>query len=287
MVSTPGGAGADALGHEDAPEHGPALEALIARARIGFPGTQVSPDALATFVERNLAEGSTVEAALAGPHALDLYLACACAAGDAAALAVFERSVLDGVAPAISRIDRSPELAAEIAQELRVKLLVGEAGELPRITRYAGRGPLRSWVQVAAIRAAYDRKRRGSREEPTGDERLLEASLAGGPEADALGAESRALLTAALAEGMRALDTRERAVLRMHLVEDVSTESIARIYRVHRGTVARWIAGAHEQVLAHVKRALLRERGLGPEALESLLRLAGSQLSVSLSVLLR
>ncbi|AKF09889.1 sigma factor-like helix-turn-helix DNA-binding protein [Sandaracinus amylolyticus] len=264
-----------------------ALESVIARGRARFAGTSVTADALAAFVRPHLADGETVQGALEGAHVLDVYLACACAAGDAAALAAFEKSVLDGVAPAISRIDASPQLAAEIAQELRVKLLVAEPGAPARITRYAGRGPLRSWVQVAAIRAAYDRKRRARDEVEADDEKLLDASLAGSPEHDALGAESRALLKEALAEGMRALSARERTVLRMHLVEDVSTESIARFYRVHRGTVARWISGAHEQVLAHVKRALLRERGLGPEALESMLRLAGSQLDVSLSVLLR
>ena len=75
-------------------------------------------------------------------------------------MAVFEAEIVGGIAPAIARIDRAAAFADEIAQELRIKLLVAEPGQSPRVARYAARGPLRSWVQVAAIRAACDRKRR-------------------------------------------------------------------------------------------------------------------------------
>lgn len=264
------------------------LEELITRAQARWPSVRVDAQEVRAHAERVLPEGMSLDALLAGEHALDLCLACACAQGDPGALAVFEAEIVGGIAPAIARIDRAAAFADEIAQELRIKLLVAEPGQSPRVARYAARGPLRSWVQVAAIRAACDRKRRPDAAASEGnDDALLEASFLGHPEADAIRAQSRAVLRAALAQGMAALSARERTVLRMHLVEDVSTESIARIYRVHRATVARWISAAHQSVLSDLKRALMRDAGLGPEALESLLRVAGSQLSVSLSVLLR
>ena len=248
------------------------LEQLITRAKARWPSVRVDVEALREHAQRVLPEGESLESLLGLEHALDLCLACACAQGDPGAMHVFETEIVDGIAPAIARIDRAPAFADEIAQELRIKLLVAEEGRSPRIARYAARGPLRSWVQVAAIRAACDRKRRPDALGADLDDALLEASFLGHPEADAIRAQSRAVLRAALAEGMAALSARERTVLRMHLVEDVSTESIGRIYRVHRATVARWISAAHQSVLSHLKRALMRDAGLGPEALESLLR---------------
>lgn len=260
------------------------LAAALAEAQATWPGITVDPARFEAFVRERLPEGD------AGADTLslaDLYLACALVDGDRAAVDAFEEHILDGVAPAVSRIDRDEGFARDIVGELRIKLLVrDEPDRPPRIARYLGRGPLRSWVQVAAIRAAYDRKRHRGIEEVS-DEKLLDAPFADDPELRALRDESRALLKDVLSEALAELSARERTVLRLYLVEELSSEAIGRMYRVHRGTVARWIAGAHESLLSHVRRRLLTEKGLGPEHLASMLRLAGSQLSVSLSILLR
>jgi RNA polymerase sigma-70 factor, ECF subfamily len=261
------------------------LEKALADAVGAHPRIALDRTAFAEYVAERMPEAATDDEIVA-THLADLYLAFGCAKGDTGALEIFERRILDGVEPAVARIDRSTEFAKEIAHELRIKLLVAERDQPPRITRYLGRGPLRSWVQVAAIRAAYDRKRR-DKNNVGSDDGLMDAPWCDDPELRALRDESRGLLKTALDEGMRALSVRDRNVLRLYLIEELPSEAIGRMYRVHRGTIARWIAGAHESLLSHVRRALLREKGLGPEQLDSLLRLAGSQLSVSLSILLR
>jgi RNA polymerase sigma-70 factor (ECF subfamily) len=98
-------------------------------------------------------------------------------------------------------------------------------------------------------------------------------------------AESRALLKKWMEEGLRALDDRRRAVLHLYFVEDVSSEAIARMYGVHRGTVARWIEEARASVRSHIERRALATPGMGREGVDSLLRAADGHLSLSLSLL--
>ncbi len=260
------------------------LSLAWAEAQATWPGVGIDRARFEAFVRERMADDEESAASL---HLADLYLACALVESDTAALANFDARILDGVPAAVARIDRDETFAKDIVDALRIKLLVrDDPDQPPRVARYLGRGPLRSWVQVAAIRAAYDRKRRQSPEE-SDDEKMLDAPFADDPELRALRDESRALLKSALGEAMTELSSRERTVLRLYLIEELSSEAIGRMYHVHRGTVARWIGAAHAQLLSSVRRRLLREKGLGPAHLESLLRLAGSQLSVSLSILLR
>src|SRR5947209_798474 len=70
----------------------------------------------------------------AGPeHAEDLFLACGCAAGDAAALAAFDARFLSQVPKFIARLDSSAAFAEEVTQILRVHFLVASDGRAPRI----------------------------------------------------------------------------------------------------------------------------------------------------------
>src|SRR5688500_1313655 len=84
--------------------------------------------------------------------AAELYLACACATGDTAAIATFERRYFSAIPAALSRLSLGPDEIAEIKQVLRVRLLVGEAGEPARVIGYAGHGQLGGLVRIAAIR---------------------------------------------------------------------------------------------------------------------------------------
>lgn len=214
----------------------------------------------------------------------DLAWADALLRQDPEAIRRFEADVLAGIGPALARIDASAEFVDMIRHELRVKLLVGgDRGEPPKLSAYAGRGPLRHWVLVSAIRLAYDAKRRrGDREDPHDD---LDAVLFDDAEQSAVRVESRALLKQWIEEGLRALDEKRRGVLQLYVVEDLSSESIGRMYGVHRGTVARWIDEARESVRSHVRRRALATPGMGPEAVASLLHAADGHLSLSLSML--
>ncbi|WP_395812894.1 sigma factor-like helix-turn-helix DNA-binding protein [Archangium minus] len=64
------------------------------------------------------------------------------------------------------------------------------------------------------------------------------------------------VLTQVLAEALAALPSRERTVLRLHLVEGLSLERIGTVYRTHKSTVSRWLARAREEVLAGTRSRL-------------------------------
>lgn len=247
-----------------------------------WPGVAMDPISLAARI-RGLVGDPAERSELSALALADLGLADALGRGDARALGHFEKAILSRVGAATSRIRSDADLADRVRQELRVKLLVAEGGA-PRIARYAGRGPLLHWVLVAATRLALDHARRDSASgEPIEDD--LPGALFDDAEHDALRAESRGLLKQWMQEALVALDPQRRAVLQLYFVEEVSSEAAAKMFGVHRGTIARWIDEAREAVRSHVRRRALATPGLGPEAIDSLLRAADGHVSLSLSLL--
>lgn len=263
----------------DAPERASAwLPEALSRARAALPGTPIDVESLGAFITERAGDVSGTELPIE-----DLAWAWALGRGDREAILRFEREVLSAIDRVVARVDPERSFADAVRHELRVRVLVGDGAEPPRILGYAGRGPLKHWTLVAAIRLAYDlKRRRGDREDPVED---LDLVLFDDPERDFAKRESRALLKGWIEEGLRALDDRRRGVLHLYFVEDVSSEAIARMYGVHRGTVARWIEEIRTELRAHVRRRALGTPGLGPEDVESLLRAADGHLSLSLSLL--
>jgi RNA polymerase sigma-70 factor (ECF subfamily) len=262
-----------------------ALDATLARiieqAHRKWPGVLVAPDVFAEHVAERTPDEADPLDALADMHVVDLYLACACSTGDPAAIAHFESKIMPAVGPAVARIDPDPEVGREIAEEVRVRLLVDGENGPARIRSYIGRGPLTSWVQVTAMRLAYSHKRKKRVEVPDADR--LAALPVGGSDAemDRIRAEFAGPFKAAFSAALGSLSPRERNVLRLHLLEGLNTETIGRMYRVHRATVARWIARSHETVLRETRKALARE-GIGRDDFDSFMRLVRSQLEVSI-----
>jgi RNA polymerase sigma-70 factor, ECF subfamily len=84
----------------------------------------------------------------------DLALADACLRQLPAALAAFEAAHGDALAAALVAANIDADARAEALQRLRLRLLVHEDGA-PRLAGYAGRGPLRTWLRVAALREAF------------------------------------------------------------------------------------------------------------------------------------
>ena len=127
------------------------VEDLVRSARRAWPTVQVDAALFVTHVARHLPEGIPVEVALERIHTEDLYLACACALRDRNALLAFERHCMHGLETAVSRYCGSSDFAMEVKQRVRERALVGDAGP-PRIHQFSGRGDLRSWTRVMAIR---------------------------------------------------------------------------------------------------------------------------------------
>src|SRR5687767_7886006 len=117
----------------------------------------------------------------------DLALAQACAAGDAAALRRFDDEILRPAVQAVRTIDAAPAFVDEVRQRLRAKLLVGDgtADGVAQIRQYAGRGALRGWVGVAAVRTALMMKRSVQRKREVSDDDwagALSLATTGNPE---------------------------------------------------------------------------------------------------------
>src|SRR5262245_17684574 len=260
---------------------GPALAELVRLGQERWPGVRLDPSALG---EHLAALGSQTAP---GSHAIaDLVLAAASLRGDPAALGHLEREILRPVGAYIASVDTSPELADEVRQALRVRLL-GGAGQPPALASYRGESGLGGWVRVAALRIALN-LRRGERTQASAERRSedpLATRLA--PELAHLQARYREPFTRALEEVLEALGDRDRALLRLYHAEELPLEQIGALYRVHLSTVSRWLTRARQSV-ADRTMELLRERlEIGATDAESIARLVMSQLDVSLLRLLR
>ncbi len=162
---------------------------------------------------------------------------------------------------AVARVDRCPELLAEVRQILWQRLFVGTPAQAPRILSYAGRGPLAAWIAVAAQRIALDLRRDAAR--LAGGDPEVEAVLPARehPEIDYLRTRYKGEFEAAVRAALAALSDRERLLLRLTAVSGLSFEQVAAIYGVNQSTVSRWIARARNLVLEATEREICGKLG--------------------------
>jgi RNA polymerase sigma-70 factor (ECF subfamily) len=244
-----------------------------------WPNIVVTPAALAAHLDRlGLAHAEHA-------HAEDLYLACACSAHDAAAIAVFDHELSPVMRAAVRRLDSADHFVEEVVQIIRERVLVAAPGGLPRIAEYAGTGTLRAWVRIAAMRIALNLLRDRKKNVLVDDDRLFDAiAVEHGHPGSA--ERYREAATEALRAAFAALSTRERNLLRMHHLHDLTVDELAPTLGVHRATVARWIAAAREHLLAETRASLASRLDVGEATLDSIVRGIASQVDVSVVRLL-
>jgi RNA polymerase sigma-70 factor (ECF subfamily) len=248
-------------------------------ARQAWPGVVVEESEFADWVHARHEDGE--RAANLAWH--DLYLACACARGDAAALAAFDAAFLPEVDEAVKRIGGTVPPPDEVRQVLREKLFVAQPGARPKIAEYSGRGPLRTWVRVAALRTGLNLAIQVGREVPF--ESVALTFLVGSGDDPELAYLKRVYtreLRAAFDEAFARLASRERNLLRYAFGEGLSVDAVGGIYGVHRATAARWITKAHENLVDLVKKGLRARLGASQDELASILRLIQSQFHITL-----
>jgi RNA polymerase sigma-70 factor (ECF subfamily) len=258
----------------------PGWQAAFAQARAELPGVDLPWGRFADHVG-SIAGGEP----LPPTHATDIYLACACAAGDPTAIGILEHRYLALTRGSVARYHASPDFVDEVLQELRGKLLLPPS---PRIARYGGRGPLGAWVRVAASRVAIDLLRTSEPAAPAEaqPEALADADL--GPEVQILREVYREAFQESLKAALAALSPKDRNLLRRHLVEHMTLEEIAGPYGVHPATIARRLQAIRDEIAESVRGALAArhlEQG-GRSTLDSLARAIRSEVYVSLSPLL-
>jgi RNA polymerase sigma-70 factor, ECF subfamily len=271
---------ARALGEPAAAEQ--VLSGLCAEAAAAWPGVVVEPAAvLAAFAPKLAGEDPP---ALAAGTLAEVHLALACAAGDAAAIAAFDRSYLDVVPVALAAMRLPAATVEDVRATVRDRLLLAEGARGPRIVEYAGRGRLRGLVQVTATRAAIDRIRAEEREvELPG---TTELAAAGNLELSLIKAQYREAFVAGFTAAISALDRRDRNLLRLHLLGGVTLEALAQMYGVHRATVVRWLAAARGAVLEATRAHVGDKLGAPADELDEMFELVRSRVELSVERLL-
>jgi RNA polymerase sigma-70 factor (ECF subfamily) len=274
-----------AASHQRCDLRAAAIAGEVADARAAWPAIAIAADGFFAYLAERVADGDEPGAL----HVADLYLACGCAHGDAAAIAAFDAHCLAVVDRALARLGLDAAMIDEVKQRLRRALLVPERGA-PRIVSFAGRGALRSWVRVLAVHEAWGmlRTARG----PLGrvdaaEDRLVDLASAGAtPELEYLKRMYRQDFERAFRAAIQALSARERTLLRQHFLDGVGINELAALYRVHRATIGRWLEHAREAVLATTRRHLMESLDVPRAEIESILRLVLSQVELNLRPLL-
>ena len=260
---------------------------VLGAAQRTFPTFRLPPDVFVAYLPERLPPELPPPIALRRMHTSDLYLACACAHGHADAIAVLEERCLGQLDRALSKIGIERDVIAEVKQEIRYRVLVGGDGHA-EIVDFSGRGDLRHWIRVMATRQAMRRQGRARREMATEDDELWQhlASLEP-PELDHMKESYRQEFKRAFESALRALPHRERTLLRQHHLDGATLDELARLYRVHRATVARMLGRARELVLAATRNHLASQLGVPSQDIDSILRMIWSRIEISLRALRR
>jgi RNA polymerase sigma-70 factor, ECF subfamily len=265
---------------------GERLVALLGAARAAYPEVQLDDAVFVRHLARHLPEGAALSTWLDLICAADLYLACACAAGVPAAVAALDRQYRAQVGAFLARRQPTPELVDDVAQAVLERLFTGAEASPPRIAEYTGRGALSAWLRVVTLRVAANLRRKRTEElAPDREDELPEPlpDRPEDPEGELLKQRCSGPYRAAVVAAVGALAAEQRDILRLHFVEGMTLEQLARKLGVGRATVARRLAAAREEIQSRARRELGGSLGLRPDEVESLMKMMRSRLDLSLS----
>lgn len=217
-------------------------------------------------------------------HAADLWIACACANDIPGAARAFASRYRHVVERATASID--PVRVDEATQIVLIAVLVGNPPAPPRIAEYAGRAPLRAWLATVAANATLRLHRRRGDKPHDSVSALAEKAVAAEPEVTLAKSRHGEDFKAALNAALRALDHRERVLLRLRHGQAWRLEQIAVMYGVSRATAARMVHKAHRTLLLETTKFLRERLRLTPSEAESLVGLLQSGIELSIMRLL-
>lgn len=205
----------------------------------------------------------------------DVVLCWAAGRGDPEAHRLFERHFMAHVEPALRRFRTDAAFSDEIAQRVRVKLLVGRDGHPPAIASYAFGGSLAGLVRVAAVREAISAKRGDKPAAPPAALDELVGQL--DPELDQLKRRYAAVFEQAFVAAAGALSGRDRQLLRLSMSVRASIDDIAKMFGTHRATAARWLNAARDSLADRTRENLQARLGIADHEVASLLRLVRTE----------
>lgn len=264
-----------------------ALQDALDVAHSRWPDVTLRAETFLPFLAARIPPNRTLLQALQEMQIDELHLTCAFLNGDLRAASALEADYLRRIDNVLVRIGVPASDIPDIRQIIYQKLLLPRGEKEPLLARYSGRGPLKAWLRVVATREARDLLQQGQLEQPVEIDTLLRMLP---PEPDAeigqLKEAYRSGREAAFREAFASLSSKERNILRYHIIGGLNIDRIGALYDVHRATVARWIATIREKLLERTREGLMRRLAVGPAELDSILRLIDSRIELSLQGLL-
>jgi RNA polymerase sigma-70 factor (ECF subfamily) len=246
----------------------PQLAEVLAASREAWPGVSIADDEFIAYVTERLVPETTLDEALPTLCVADLWLACAIARKDAAALRAFDAQ-LAHVGEAIAHLDGGSALVADVIAAVRERVL-GTGGD-GKITDFRGRGDLRGWLRVIALREALQIMRARKREAPLPDALAVKLE-----ESTQLSPDEQRVYREAFSVALASLTPRERNLLRQQYIYGATIDELGALYGVHRATAARWIAQIRETLLRRTRRHVADAMRLTGTELDSAMgRIAG------------
>ncbi len=256
---------------------GTTVVTLVTQLRERWPRLSLPDERFAQLLGRHSPAGNPG----GGLEVEDLYLAGACAAGDAAAQQELDAR-LRQLVKIVRRIDATETFGDEVMQLTRLRLLAAEEGKA-RLEDYSGRGSLNSWLRSVLMRTALNLRAARKPSDPIDGFSEHELPVANSdPELRLLRARYAGAFNEALRGALSLLGQRERAVLRMQLVDRMTVGEIAATYQVNRSTVTRWLTSARAGLVDATRATLLRQLSASPSEVESIIKACRSIADVSL-----
>jgi RNA polymerase sigma-70 factor (ECF subfamily) len=257
------------------------IERVCADARSVWPDIALDVATFTTYLEEHVPPNAD------GIHLDQLYLACACARGDRAAIARVDADYVSQLGPILADFEHPVASADDALQVVRLRLLLGDGERPPRIAEYRGVSDLATWIKVAAVRISIGARRSRRAERAAIDEVALDLPTeVSSPELTTLKHSYRAEFKSAFQLGFRELSARERNLIRLQMIDRLSIDRIGALYGVHRATAARWVARARKHLVSQVKRQLRQQLQVSRAELDSIMRIIHSEIDVSASVFL-
>lgn len=135
----------------------PLLGQVWERGRAAWPELAIPRGALLRHLS-NVLPPEASEESLQHLRASDLFLCCGCILELPAAIAALE-ALLPAVGASLRTVLPHPTDREEVMRHVRFVLLARPGGRPPKLAEYAGRGDLRGWIRVIALRVAEERRR--------------------------------------------------------------------------------------------------------------------------------
>jgi len=256
-----------------------ALEGAIARARAAWPELAVSPDAYLPYLAVRMGDSDDLDHL----NVADLYAACAAVHKDPRALGAIEARYFGDIDGALRKMNLPAARIDDVKQTVRRQLFVGEEGQPPRIAQYSGKGELRAWLRVTAVRAALKVIRKEKREVSSSDDAIFEHGTSNAdPELAYIKEVYRDKFRAAFQSALDALGDRDKTFLRQHVVDGLSIDDLAALNQIHRATAARWLAKAKETLLDGTRKIFMQNARISRGECDSILRMVQSQLDATI-----